>query len=157
MNQNKLNLHVINAVIARVLFSACWNMVWCIKTNFLLEYLCSDCKNTVFLMFGHFVMHQNKFSFEVLYAMIGKILFSTCWNIMLYIKTNFRLKYCMQWLQEYCYPQVWTFSDESKRIKFGGGKCRIHILFWSDEYSNIAGLLFSTWWNIVWCNKMSFL
>ena len=50
---------------------------------------------------SHFVMHQNEFSFEVEYAMIARILL----------------------------PQVWTFSDESKRIKFGGGKCRIHILF----------------------------
>ena len=45
-------------------------------------------KNTVFFMLGHFVMHQNEFSFEVLYAMIAKILFSTCWNIVWCIKTN---------------------------------------------------------------------
>ena len=38
MNQNEISLEVTNAVFARILFSACWNIVWCIKTNFLFKY-----------------------------------------------------------------------------------------------------------------------
>ena len=107
---------------------------------------------------------QNEFSFEVFYAIIARILFSTCWDLLWWIKTDFLLNYCMQWLQEYYFLHVgilcdcmqWlqeyyflhvgTFCDESK-----------HIFFWSDEYTNIARLLFSTWWNIVWCIKTHFL
>ena len=110
-------------MIARILFYVCWDIVWCIKTNFLFKYcmqwlkeycflhvgtfcdaskriffwslVCNDCKNTVFNMLEHCVMHQNEFSFEVLYAMITRILFSACWNILWCIKTNFLLKYWM--------------------------------------------------------------
>ena len=42
---------------------------------------CSDCKDTIFCLLEHCVMHQNEFSFEVLYAMIARILFSGCCNI----------------------------------------------------------------------------
>ena len=52
----------------------------------------------------------------------------------------------MEWLQEYYFLHVGTLWDESK-----------HILFSSDEYSNVAKLLFSTWWNIAWCIKTNFL
>ena len=63
----------------------------------------------------HCVMHQNEFSFEVLYAMIARIVvFLACCNIVWCIKINFILKYCIQWLQEYYFPHVGTFSDEPK-------------------------------------------
>ena len=52
----------------------------------------------------------------------------------------------MQWLQEYYFLDVGTFCDDSK-----------HILLWSDECSNITRLLFSTWWNILWCIETNFL
>ena len=132
------------AVIARILFSTCWDLLWWIKTNlvwrwqmqwlqeyyfmyvgtlcdaskriFFLSIVCSDCKNTVFCMMEPSLMNQNEFSLEVTNAVIARILFSACWNIVRCIKTNFLLMYCMQWLQEYRYPHVWTFSDESKRI-----------------------------------------
>ena len=102
--------------IAKLLFSTWWNIAWCIKTIFLLKYymqwlheyyflhvgifcdtskllfflgiVCSDCKNSVFFMLGHFVMHQNELSFEVVYAMIAKILFSTCLDLLWWFKTN---------------------------------------------------------------------
>ena len=52
------------------------------------------------------------------------------------MKTNFLLNYCMQWLQEYCFPHDGTFSDESLQ-----------------EYC----LMFSGCCNIVWCIKTNFL
>ena len=177
MNLNEFHLEVTNAVIARIIFSACWNIVWCIKTNFLFKFcmqwlqeycflhvgtfcdaskwilfwsiVFNDCKNTVFHMLGpslmnqnlmeHCVMNQNEFAFEVLYAMIvrilfsicwmnqnefslevmnaviARILFSACWNIVWCIKTNFLLMYCMQWLQEYYFLHVGTLCDASKK------------------------------------------
>ena len=39
------------------------------------------------------------------------------------IKTNFLFKYCMQWLQEYCFLHVGTFCDASKRIFFWSLVC----------------------------------
>ena len=132
------------AVIARILFSTCWNLLWWIKTNlvwrwqmqwlqeyyfmyvgtlcdaskqiFFLSIVCSDCKNTVFCMLEPSLMNQNEFSLEVTNAVIARILFYVCWNIVWCIKTNFLFKYCMQWLQEYCLLHVWTFSDEWKQI-----------------------------------------
>ena len=71
----------------------------------------TNCKITVFYLMEHCVMHQNVF-----YAVIARILFSSCWDILWCIKTNFCLKYCIQWLQDYCFPHVGTFSDESKWI-----------------------------------------
>ena len=65
---------------------------------------------------GPSLMNQNEFSLEVTNAVIARILFYVCWNIVWCIKTNFLFKYCMQWLQEYCFLHVGTFSDESKRI-----------------------------------------
>ena len=119
-------------------------ILWCIKTHFVLKFMnavilqdycclsdgtlcdaskrffwsnvCSDCKSTVFFMLGYFVMHQNQFSLEVTNPLIARIIFSSCWDILWCIKTYFLLKYCMQWLKEYCFPHVGTFSDESKRI-----------------------------------------
>ena len=132
------------AVIAIILFSACWNLLWWIKTNlvwrwqmqwlqeyfflhvgtlcdaskqiFFLSIVCSDCKNTVFCMLGPSLMNQNKFSLEVTNAVVARVLFSSCWDILRCIKSNFLLRYCMQWLQEYCFPHVGTFSDEAKLI-----------------------------------------
>ena len=128
MHQNEFSFKVLYAVIARILFSTCWNLLWWIKTKlvwrwqmhwlqeyyfmyvgtlcdaskqiFFLSIVCSDCKNTVFFMLGHFVMHQNKFSFEVLYAMIARILFSTCLDLLWWIKTNLVWRWQMQCLQE---------------------------------------------------------
>ena len=117
MNQNKFVFEVMNAVILQ---DYCFlpNGTFCdaSKLIFFWSIVCSDCKNTIFCMLGHFVMHQNKFSFQVLYEVIARILFSTWWNIVWCIKTNFRFKYCMQWLLKYCFLHVGTFSDESKRI-----------------------------------------
>ena len=166
--------------IAKLLFSTLWNIVWSIKTNFLLKYymqwlqeycfphvgtfsdgskriffwiiVCNDCKNTIFCMseycvivcsdckstiLVHFMMNKNTFCFEVMNTVIlqdycflpdgtlcdalKRIFFwsiSTCWDLPWWIKTNFLLKYCMQWLKDYCFPHVGTFSDESKRIFF---------------------------------------
>ena len=131
------------AVIARILFSPCWNLLWWIKTNlvwrwqmqwlqeyyfmyvgtlcdaskriFFLSIVCSDCKNTVFCMMEPSLMNQNEISLEVTNALIARILFYVCWDIVWCIKTNFLFKYCMQWLQEYCFLHDGTFSDESKR------------------------------------------
>ena len=74
------------------------------KQIFFWSLVCNDWKNTVFHMLEHCVIHQNEFSFEVLYAMIARILFSTCWDLfcmlehcVMHQKNLF--KYCMQWLQ----------------------------------------------------------
>ena len=85
-NQNEFGLEVTNAVIARIIFSACWNIVWCTKTYFLLK----DCMQW-----------------------LKEYCFIHVWDILWCIKTNFLLKYCMQWLKEYCFIHVWAFSDES--------------------------------------------
>ena len=77
--------------------------------------ICSDCKNTLFCMMEPSLMNQNEISLEVTNALIARILFYVCWDIVWCIKTNFLLKYCIQWLQEYCFLHVGTFSDESKR------------------------------------------
>ena len=76
--------------------------------------ICSDCKNTVFCMMEPSLMNQNEISLEVTNALIARILFYVCWDIVWCIKTNFLFKYCMQWLQEYCFLHDGTFSDESK-------------------------------------------
>ena len=78
----------------------------------------TNCKITVFYLMEHCVMHQNEFSFEVLYAVIARILFSTCWNLLWWIKTNLVLRWQMQWLQEYYYLHVGTCCDGSKQILF---------------------------------------
>ena len=75
MNQNKFSLEVTNAVIARILFMYVGTLCDASKRIFFLSILCSDCKNTAFFMLGHFVIHQNKFSFEVLYARIARHVF----------------------------------------------------------------------------------
>ena len=91
------------------------------KQIFFWSIVCNDCKNTVFQMLGPSLINENKFSIEVTNAVIAgvlfssswdiwsdecsniaRLLFSTWWNIVWCIKTNFLLKYCMQWLQEYC-------------------------------------------------------
>ena len=71
---------------------------------------------SVFCMLGPSLMNQNKFSLEVINAVVARVLFSSCWDILWCIKSNFLLKYCIQWLQDYCFPHVGTFSDESKWI-----------------------------------------
>ena len=116
------------------------------KQIFFLSIVCSDCKNTVFFMLGHFVMHQNKFSFEVLYAMIARILFSTCLDLLWWIKTNLVCRWRMQCLQEYYFLHVGTLCDASKQIFFLSivcSDCKMdgcdgskRILFWSDQCNN---------------------
>ena len=59
MHQNKLSFEVTNAVILQ-------------------DYRFSV---TVFHMLGPSLMDQSGFFFELLYAMIARILFSACWNI----------------------------------------------------------------------------
>ena len=71
------------------------------KRIFFWSIVCSDCKNTVFHMLGPSLMNQNEFSLEVTNAVIARILFSACWDILWCIKTNFLFKYYMKWLQEY--------------------------------------------------------
>ena len=88
-------------VIARVLFPACWNIVGWIKTHFVFKWWIQKYfKITVFYLMKHCLMHQNEFSFEVLYAVIAWVLFSACWDILWYIKMTFLFKYCIKWLQE---------------------------------------------------------
>ena len=48
--------------------------------------------------------------------MIAKILFSACWNLLWWIKTNLVWRWQMQWLQEYYFMYVGTLCDASKRI-----------------------------------------
>ena len=107
MNQNTFSFEVMNTLILQ---DYCFlpDGTLCDASK---RILCSDCKNTVFFMLGHFVMHQNQFLFEVLYTMIARILFSTWWNIVWCIKMNFLLKYCMQWLQEYWFILVIASCD----------------------------------------------
>ena len=76
------------------------------------------CKNTVFLMLGPSLMNQNEFSLEVTNAVIARILFSACWNLLWLIKTNLVWRWQMQWLQEYYFMYVGTLCDASKRIFF---------------------------------------
>ena len=106
-------------------------------------------------------MHQNKFSFEVLYAMIVRILLSTYWDLLWRIKTNYKTsiicngcKNTIFWMLENCVMHqkksfqvlfaviarvlFWIFCDESK-----------HILFGSDVCSKITRLLFSTWCGVI--------
>ena len=88
---------------------------------------------SVFCMLGPSLMNQNKFSLEVINAVVARVLFSSCWDILWCIKSNFLLKYCIQWLQDYCFPHVGTFSDEPKPD--GTLHCWMHqselIFFWS--------------------------
>ena len=89
---------VMYAVIARVLFSSCWDILWCIKTN--LVWRCQ-------------MQWLQEYSF------------SSCLDILWCIKTNFLLKYCMQWLQEYCFLDVATLCDASRQIFFSSIVCSI--------------------------------
>ena len=107
---------------------------------------CSGCKSTIFFMLGHFVMHQIEFSFEVLYTMIAGLLFSTCWDLLWWIKMNLVWRWQMQWLQEYYFLHVGTLCDASKQIFFLSivcSDCKMdgcdgskRILFWSDQCNN---------------------
>ena len=65
MNQNELSLEVANA-----------------EYTFCFEVMQDYCRITVFYLMEHCVMQQNDFSFEVLYAVIARILFSLCWDIL---------------------------------------------------------------------------
>ena len=68
-----------NSVFARIL---CWNIVCCIKTiSFLVLY--------AVIARWMDVMDQNEFCFEVINAIIACVVFSTWWNILWFIKTNF--------------------------------------------------------------------
>ena len=115
---------VMYAVIARVLFSSCWDILWCIKTNlvwrcqmqWLQEYSFSSCLDILWCIKTIF--------FEVLYAMITRMLFSTCWKLRWWIKTNLVWRWQMQWLQEYYFLYVGTLCDASKRIVFWSIICR---------------------------------
>ena len=115
-------------MIARiVLFSAYWNIVWCIKTNFLFKYCMQWLQEYYFLDVGTFCdesKHILLWSDQC--SNITRLLFSTWWNILWCIKTNILLKYFMQWLQEYCFPPVGTFSDESKRIFISSIVCNAY-------------------------------
>ena len=73
------------------------------KWIFFWSRVCNDGKKTVFHMDGPSLMNQNEFSFEVLYAVIARILFSACWDIkskILLMDENELncLKYYMKWL-----------------------------------------------------------
>ena len=107
MNQNTFSFEVMNTLILQ---DYCFlpDGTLCDASK---RILCSDCKNTVFFMLGHFVMHQIEFSFEVLYTMIAGLLFSTCWDLLWWIKMNLVWRWQMQWLQEYYFLHVGTFSD----------------------------------------------
>ena len=82
-------------------------------------------------MFGPSLMNQNEFSLEVTNVVFARILFSACWNIVWCIKTNFLFKYCIQWLQEYCFLHVGTFCAASKRI-----------FFWSIVFNDCKNTVF---------------
>ena len=124
-------------------------------------------QDAIFFMLGYFVMHQNKFSFkvldgwmdlftstwsiafftaEVLYAMIARILFSTCLDLLWWIKTTLVCRWRMPCLQEYYFLHVGTLCDASKQIFFLSivcSDCKMdgcdgskRILFWSDQCNN---------------------
>ena len=104
MHQNKFSFEVLYAMIVRILLSTYWDLLWRIKTNFLLMYYVLYAM--VARMLENCVMHQKK-SFQILFAVIARVLF-------------------------------WIFCDESK-----------HILFGSDVCSKITRLLFSTWCGVI--------
>ena len=92
---------MLNAVIAKVLFSTCcyvskWFLFWyvtcsdcksnifsnvgtfCDESKWILFWTdkCNDYMSTNFCMLGHSVLNQNKFCFEVLNAVIARVLYS---------------------------------------------------------------------------------
>ena len=104
MNQSKFSLELANAeycfLHVEILCDAS-------KQIFFSSIVCHDCKSAINLMLGHFVMHPNKFCFEVmnavilqdfcflpdgtlcdvskhffevLYAVIARVIFSSCWD-----------------------------------------------------------------------------
>ena len=81
-------------MIARILFSAYWDLLWWIlhcKNTFLFWSIeCSNCKGTVFYLMKHWGMHQNYFFCQVLYEVIARILFSffVLSSITEHLKTN---------------------------------------------------------------------
>ena len=117
IEKNNFSFQVLYDVIARKLFSACWDLLWLIKTNLVLRWQMQWMQEYYFLHVGTFcdASKQTLFWSDECSNIAG-LLFSTWWNIVGCIKTNFLLKYCMQWLQEYYFPHDETFSDESKRI-----------------------------------------
>ena len=89
-------------------------------------------------MLEHCVMHHNDY-FEVMYAVIARVLFSSCWDILWCIKTNLVWRCQMQWLQEY------SFSS-----------C-LDILWCIKTNSRIARILFSTWCDLLLWIKTSII
>ena len=82
--------------------------------------------------------------------MIARILFSTCWNLLWWIKTDFLLNYCMQWLQEYYFLHVGILCDcmqwlqEYYLLRVICSHCKNAVFFISHSrlhfhYSDISG------------------
>ena len=79
---------------------SCWHILWWIKKISFWSNSCSDYKSTVFCMLGHSMIHKNKLCVKVINSVITRVMFSACWGILWWIKTNFVLKWWMQFLQE---------------------------------------------------------
>ena len=164
MHQNEFSFEVLYAMIARILFSGCCNIVWCIKTNFLFKYCMQYLQEYDFL---HIVMHQNTFCFEVyecsniarllfstwwnivwyiktMYAVIARVLFSSCWDILWCIKTNLVWRCQMQWLQEYsfssCLDILWCIKTNfllKYCMQWLQECCFLHVGNFADESKRI--------------------
>ena len=133
--------------ITRILFSAWWNILW------LIRYFFFEVMNAVTL---YCFLPDGTWCDALKQIFVLSIVCSDCTITVFCIlepslinKNKFGfwvLRWQMQLFQEYYFLHVGTFCHESKQI-----------LFWSDECSNIAWLLFSNWWNILWCIKTNFL
>ena len=99
-------------MIARILFSACWNLLWWIKTNLVWRWQMQWLQEYYFLYVGTLCDASKPIFLEVMYAVIARVLFSSCWDILWCIKTNLVWRCQMQWLQEYSFSSCLDiFSD----------------------------------------------
>ena len=85
--------------------------------------------------------------------MIARILFSTCWNLLWWIKTNLVWRWQMQWLQEYYFMYVGTLCDASKRIFFLSIVCIFQTILkkllssWRDCWGDHWQQSWREYWN----------
>ena len=107
--------YVLYALIARILFSACWELLWWIKINLVWRWQMQWLQEYYFMYVGTLCDVSKRIFFLSIVCSDGKNTVFCMLNIVWCIKTNFLFKYCMQWLQEYCFIPVGTFSDESKQ------------------------------------------
>ena len=85
-----------NTVMAAIIFHVCCDES---KRRLFWSDQCRKCKSSVWNILWCL---KNEFSFQILYEVIARILFSACWNLLWSIKTNLVFRWQMQYSCNHC-------------------------------------------------------